>query len=291
MQITKAVFPVAGFGTRFLPATKASPKEMLPIIDKPIIQYAVEEAIQAGVKSLIFITSNEKRAIEDHFDRNHQLESHLIEKEQYALLESINSIIPQGVHCIYLRQHQMLGLGHAILCAKPVIGKEPFIVSLADDLIYNEGPSCLEQMMNIYNDTGKSVIAAQQVPESQCNRYGIIKHDSINRSDANKIDSIIEKPNLKDAPSNIAAVGRYIFTNEILNILEQTSINRKEEMQVTPAIDALAKSDIVYSLQFKGKRYDCGDKLGYLKAVFDYSAQHPVFGDSFKKYVKHQLFS
>lgn len=290
MNITKAVFPVAGFGTRFLPATKASPKEMLPIIDKPIIQYAVEEAVDLGIKNLIFITSNEKRAIEDHFDRNLHLERYLIDNMKQELLDSIDSIIPKGVSCIYLRQHQMLGLGHAILCAEPAIGNDPFIVSLADDLIYNEGKSCLAQMMEVYTKTGKSVIATQPIPKSDCDKYGMIEQDYVDGR-AGKVKSIIEKPSIDKAPSNLAVVGRYIFSNNIFQYLKSNSPKDGSEIHITSAIDNLAKKDCVYSYNFEGNRYDCGDKFGYLKAVYDYSIRHPVFGNEFTKYVKSRIFS
>ncbi|MBT4963659.1 MAG: UTP--glucose-1-phosphate uridylyltransferase GalU [Francisellaceae bacterium] len=287
MQINKAVFPVAGLGTRFLPATKASPKEMLPIIDKPIIQYAVEEVLELGIKTLIFITSNDKRAIEDHFDRNYQLEKHLEETNKLELLALVKSIIPNDVSCIYLRQYRMLGLGHAILCAKPVLGNEPFIVSLADDLIYNNNKSCLAQMLDIYNDTGSSVLAAQNVPKSECHKYGIIAQEPI-KNNLGKISRIIEKPSIDQAPSTLASVGRYIFTNKIINNLQTYSEGHKSEIHITPAIDMLAAQENVLAYEFTGTRYDCGDKLGYLKAVYDYGIRHPILGEQFKDFVTNK---
>lgn len=281
-KIRKAVFPVAGLGTRFLPATKANPKEMLPIVDKPLIQYAVEEAIAAGVTELVFVTSISKRAIEDHFDSNHELEARLEERRKYDLLSIVRDILPQGVSCIYIRQHNPLGLGHAVLCAKNVIGDEPFAVLLADDLI-DCGPSyCLVEMTHVYEKMKGSVIAAQQVLPCETEKYGIMDLDE----DGCVIKGIIEKPKTKDAPSTIAAVGRYILTPRIFELLEDTNAGSGGEIQLTDAIARLLVEEKVYAYQFSGVRYDCGSKLGYLQATVSHAFKHPEVSQEFKQYLK-----
>lgn len=280
--IRKAVFPVAGLGTRFLPATKANPKEMLPIVDKPLIQYAVEEAIAAGVTELIFVTSISKRAIEDHFDSNYELESKLEERGKDRLLAIVREIIPKGVSCIYIRQPNPLGLGHAVLCAKRVVGNEPFAVLLADDLIDCSPTYCLVEMAEYYNQTASSVIAAQQVQQNETEKYGIIDLFQ----DSEEIRSIIEKPKANEAPSTLAAVGRYILTPRIFGLLEKIEAGSGGEIQLTDAISLLLEEQKVYAYQFNGVRYDCGTKLGYLQATITQAFKHPEVSNDFKNYLK-----
>jgi UTP--glucose-1-phosphate uridylyltransferase len=282
--IKKAVFPVAGFGTRFLPATKASPKEMLPIVDKPLIQYAVEEAIAAGVTELIFITGRHKRAIEDHFDKAYELENELELHGKSQLLEMTRSVLPDHVSCIYIRQSKALGLGHAVLCAKPVVGNEPFAVILADDLIRAEPPA-LKQMVEHFNHYHNSIIAVQQIPRSDTRQYGIVKgrpwEDGIH-----KLDGIVEKPRPEDAPSTLAVVGRYILTPRIFDHLESVQAGAGGEIQLTDGIARLLAKEQVLAFEVRGKRYDCGSKLGYLKATVEYALEHPEVRDSFRTYLQ-----
>lgn len=284
-KVKKAVFPVAGLGTRFLPATKANPKEMLPIVDKPLIQYAVEEAIAAGVTELVFVTSISKRAIEDHFDSNYELESKLEERGKERLLSIVREIIPRGVSCIYIRQPNPLGLGHAVLCAKNVVGDEPFAVLLADDLIDCSPSYCLVAMTDLYNEKQCSIIAAQQVLPTETEKYGII--DLLDSSDC--IKDIVEKPSAEEAPSTLAAVGRYILTPRIFEMLEKISAGRGGEIQLTDGISALLKEQSVHAYQFNGIRYDCGTKLGYLQATVAQAFKHPEVGDEFKQYLRDLL--
>jgi len=281
-MIRKAVFPVAGLGTRFLPATKANPKEMLPIVDKPLIQYAVEEALQAGITELIFVTSMGKRSIEDHFDSNYELESTLEASGKYSLLSIVRDILPQGVTCVYVRQPQALGLGHAVLCAKSVVGDEPFAVLLADDLIDAGQKSCLSQMMPIFKTTGKSILAIQPVAPAETNKYGIV---ALEKGQSNRVTTIVEKPAPAKAPSNLASVGRYILTPEIFTLLETTAPGAGGEIQLTDAIAALLAKEAVYAYPFRGTRYDCGSKLGYLKATIAYALKHPEIGEQLKAYL------
>jgi UTP--glucose-1-phosphate uridylyltransferase len=284
-KVRKAVFPVAGLGTRFLPATKANPKEMLPIVDKPLIQYAVEEAIAAGITELIFVTSISKRAIEDHFDSNYELESILEERGKDRLLSIVREIIPRGVSCIYIRQPNPLGLGHAVLCAKNVVGMEPFAVLLADDLIDCGSTFCLLKMMEIYNKLQSSVIAAQQVMLSETEKYGII---ALNPQ-SNSIQKIIEKPKAEEAPSTLAAVGRYILMPEIFDLLENIHVGQGGEIQLTDGISRLLEKQSVYVYEFDGIRYDCGTKIGYLQATVAQAFKHPEVGVEFKAYLKDLL--
>lgn len=284
MQITKAVFPVAGLGTRFLPATKANPKEMMPIVDKPLIQYAVEEAIAAGITDLIFVTSSSKRAIEDHFDSNYELESRLEERGKLALLSIVREILPQGVSCSYVRQPHQLGLGDAVRCAKAIVGHEPFAVLLADDLIDARQHNCLANMIKLYQQTQSSVIAAQMVSQEDTEKYGIIDL-APDQSIAGKMRGIVEKPKTDRAPSRLAAVGRYILTPEIFTYLEHQIPGAGGEVQLTDAISALLSEQSVYAYQFKGNRYDCGSKLGYLEATLAYAVSHPDFGAEFKEFL------
>jgi UTP--glucose-1-phosphate uridylyltransferase len=284
-RIRKAVFPVAGLGTRFLPATKASPKEMLPIVDKPLIQYAAEEAVASGIEQLIFVTSSAKRAIEDHFDKNEALEDELEQHGKYDLLEITRHIVPKGISCIYIRQPEALGLGHAVLCAKPVVGDEPFAVILADDLIDGYEQPCLKQMINVFEKQKSSVIAVEKIELSDSHKYGIIEPELL-YDGISKIKNIIEKPAPDKAPSTFAVVGRYLLTPTIFNHLEKIGKGAGGEIQLTDAIAKLLIEEDVLSCQFKGLRYDCGDKLGYLIATIDYALQHPNLREAFKIHLR-----
>jgi UTP--glucose-1-phosphate uridylyltransferase len=282
MKVTKAVFPVAGLGTRFLPATKANPKEMMPIVDKPLIQYAVEEAVAAGITELIFVTSSSKRAIEDHFDSNYELESSLLERGKMDLLEIVRDILPEGVSCAYIRQKFPLGLGHAVLCAKPLVMNEPFAVLLADDLIDGGNQPCLKQMVEVFDQSQSSVIAVEKIARSETKKYGIVDVEASKTLIA-LIRNIIEKPHPDQAPSNLGVVGRYILTPRIFDLLATTSHGSGGEIQLTDGIAALLLEESVYALQFKGKRYDCGNKLGYLEATLAYALKHPELAEDFKR--------
>jgi UTP--glucose-1-phosphate uridylyltransferase len=284
-KIRKAVFPVAGLGTRFLPATKASPKEMLPVVDKPLIQYAAEEAEAGGATELVFITGRHKRSIEDHFDKAYELESELESAGKLKLLEIVQTILPAHVSCIYLRQPEALGLGHAVLCAKPVVGNEPFAILLADDLIRNDSKGVVEQMAEVFERTGASVLSVQEVPPSETNKYGIVKTEEMPDGSL-RVVSIVEKPDPDVAPSNLAVVGRYLLTPKIFEMLEQTTPGAGGEIQLTDAIAALLKEETVIAYPFEGKRYDCGSKEGYLEATVEYALSHPELGDSFRGYLK-----
>jgi len=281
--IRSAVFPVAGRGTRFLPATKASPKEMLPVVDKPLIQYAVEEAVAAGVSKLIFVTGSSKRAIEDHFDTDAELERALTASDKTDLLKSIRDIVPKGVSCIYIRQGEPLGLGHAVLCARPAVGNEPFFVHLADDLIAGE-PGCLKQMADDYDKHGGSIVAVEEVPHENTSSYGIVGLDD-DGSQSQRIVSIVEKPQPEDAPSNQAVVGRYLLAPEIFDKLETTGRGAGGEIQLTDAIADLLSDQSIYAFTFKGDRYDCGSKLGYLQATVAYGLAHDEIGCAFRDYL------
>lgn len=281
--VKKAIFPAAGLGTRFLPATKASPKEMLPLVDKPLIQYVVEEAIASGIEEIIIITGRGKRAIEDHFDISYELENVLKEKGNTKSLAEIQKI-SNMVDICYVRQKEALGLGHAILCAKNLVRDEPFAVLLGDDIIDSEVP-VLKQMLEIYNKYGASVIAVQEVDRSQVSSYGIIKAVPI-ADGVYKIDDMIEKPNIEDAPSNLAIIGRYILTPEIIGLLEKTEPGRGKEIQLTDALRELVKTMPVYGYKFQGKRYDAGDKLGFLQATVEIGLKNEEFGESFRNYLK-----
>ncbi len=283
--ITKAVFPVAGMGTRFLPATKANPKEMLPIVDKPLIQYAAEEAISAGIKELIFVTSSNKRAIEDHFDKNYELEAELIKRGKQQLLDIVHGILPKGVSCVYVRQPEARGLGHAVLCAKPVVGNEPFAVILADDLIDDNNTGCLAQMVQQFEQQGCSLLGVEEIAPDETDKYGIVDVtpwcDRLAR-----VDAIVEKPKPDVAPSTLAVVGRYILNPQIFNLLENQSAGAGGEIQLTDAIARLLQESLVLAYRFQGKRYDCGSKLGYLEATVQYALKHPELGQDFKNYLK-----
>lgn len=282
MKITKAVFPVAGLGTRFLPATKANPKEMMPVVDKPLIQYAVEEAVAAGITELIFVTNSSKRAIEDHFDSNYELESSLMERGKHDLLEIVRDILPEGVSCAYIRQKSPQGLGHAVLCAKQLVVNEPFAVLLADDLIDGGDISCLQQMVDVFKEHQSSVIAVQKIPQSDTQKYGVVDVHTTDERVA-KIRGIIEKPKPEHAPSNLGVVGRYILTPQIFSLLEKTAKGSGNEIQLTDAIAKLLFEQSAYALQFQGKRYDCGSKLGYLEATLAYALKHPELATDFRQ--------
>ncbi|HVS25119.1 MAG TPA: UTP--glucose-1-phosphate uridylyltransferase GalU [Gammaproteobacteria bacterium] len=283
-KIRTAVFPVAGRGTRFLPATKASPKEMLPIVDKPLIQYAVDEALAAGAEKLVFITGSTKRAIEDHFDTDPELERQLAESGKYDLLAMIRDIVPPRVTCMFVRQGVPLGLGHAVLCAQQAVGNEPFFVHLADDLIYSDVP-CLQQMSLHYERHGASVLGVETVPRDQTGSYGIVAVET-EPSGAQRVTRIVEKPKPADAPSNLAVVGRYILTPAIFAKLERTERGAGGEIQLTDGIAALLADEPVHVLPFTGIRYDCGSKIGYLRATVEYGLRHPELGDSFRAYLQ-----
>ena len=285
MRVTKAVFPVAGMGTRFLPATKANPKEMLPIVDKPLIQYAAEEAIAAGIKELIFVTSSSKRAIEDHFDKNYELESELTKRDKQELLKLVRDVVPEGVSCVYVRQPEALGLGHAVLCAKPVVGNDPFAVILADDLIAGSGKSCLGQMVDLFEEYQCSVLGVEEVNKEDTASYGIVSPVRIQER-LSEVKGIVEKPRPAEAPSNLAVVGRYILTPRIFELLEKTERGAGGEIQLTDAIAALLASQRIFAYEFDGVRYDCGSKLGYLKASVEYALKHPELQDEFRDYLQ-----
>src|ERR1035441_9324240 len=275
-QVETAVFPVAGRGTRFLPATKASPKEMLPIVDKPLIQYAVDEALAAGARRLVFITGSSKRAIEDHFDTDEALEKLLDSQGKHELADLVRGVLPSYASCIYIRQPAPLGLGHAVLCARPAVGDEPFFVHLADDLIDAEVP-CLKQMAGTYAQFGASVLGVEEVPHQDTDKYGIVEVEP-GEGPVNRIKSIIEKPKPAVAPSNLAVVGRYVLTPSIFDELEQVGQGAGGEIQLTDGIARLMKREPVYAHRFTGRRFDCGNKLGYLQATVEFSLAHPVLG-------------
>jgi len=284
-KIRKAVFPVAGLGTRFIPATKASPKEMLPIVDKPLIQYAVEEAVAAGIEHLIFVTGRNKRSIPDHFDKAYELEVELEAKGKDKLLSMVKNIVPPHVSCIYIRQSEALGLGHAVLCAEPVVGNEPFTVILADDLIDNDNDGCVSQMVNSYQTHQSSILAVQQVEQSETEKYGIVSLE--NSADKEGfISGIVEKPKPDDAPSTLAVVGRYVLNPKIFHYLEKTQKGAGGEIQLTDAIADLLAEEKVFAYEFEGKRYDCGSKLGYLQANVELGMKHEDTGAEFTTYLK-----
>ena len=283
-QVTKAVFPVAGMGTRFLPATKASPKEMMPIVDKPLIQYAVEEAVAAGMTDMIFVTGRGKRAIEDHFDKAFELEAELEERGDKRLLKMVRNIIPRQVSCTYVRQAQALGLGHAILCAMPVIGDQPFAVVLADDLIDGK-PPVLKQMAAIFARRGRSLIGVQNVGRQETRQYGIVKLAARSKS-PHRISGIIEKPDPRLAPSTLGVVGRYILTPRIFHHLLRLKPGAGGEIQLTDGIAGLLGDEDVFAYEFDGVRYDCGSKLGYLKANIAFALKHHEVATEFRNYLK-----
>jgi len=282
-EIRTAVFPVAGRGTRFLPATKASPKEMLPIVDKPLIQYAAEEALAAGARKLVFITGSSKRAIEDHFDTDRELEEALEAQGKNELLQVLKDIVPSWASCIYIRQPSPLGLGHAVWCAKPVVGDEPFFVHLADDLI--DGPTpCLRQMADVYAERGAAVLGVETVPRTETDKYGIVATDE-REGRISRVRQIVEKPRPQDAPSTLAVVGRYVLPATIFEKLEKTGRGAGGEIQLTDAIADLLEEQPVFAYEFEGKRYDCGSKLGYLQATVEFGLKHESLGPQFSEYL------
>lgn len=283
--IRKAVFPVAGMGTRFLPATKANPKEMLPIVDKPLIQYAAEEAVQAGCDQLIFVTGRTKRSITDHFDKAYELEAELEQKGKDQMLNLVRNILPSHVDCVFVRQTQALGLGHAVLRAKNLVGDEPFAVILADDLIQNDKDACLKQMADVYAFEKSSVLAVMGVPESEVYKYGILSGEQRGERLV-KITEITEKPSVEEAKSNLAVIGRYIFNPAIFEMIEETPRGAGGEYQLTDAIESLLKKEAVLGYEFEGKRFDCGSKLGYLQASVEYGLTHDEVAAEFREYLK-----
>jgi UTP--glucose-1-phosphate uridylyltransferase len=284
IKLRKAVFPVAGLGSRFLPATKASPKEMLPVVDKPLIQYAVEEAADAGITDMIFITGRNKRAIEDHFDKAYELETELEQQGKHALLDVVRSVLPRGVRCIYIRQAEPLGLGHAVLCARSVVGDEPFAVLLADDLV-DGTPSATAHLADAYASAQCSVLGVEDVPRARTESYGIV---SVRDASASLLDveAIIEKPSPSEAPSTLAVVGRYVLTAGIFELLAHAQPGRGGEIQLTDAISGLLAYERVLATRLPGKRYDCGSKLGYLQATVELGVRHPDIGDDFAAFLR-----
>ena len=282
-KITKAVFPVAGMGSRFLPATKASPKEMMPIVDKPLIQYAVEEAVAAGITDMVFITGRNKRAIEDHFDKAYEVEAELATRGQMDLLRVVQEVIPRHVNCIYIRQPEALGLGHAVLCAQPVVQDEPFAVILADDLIDAE-TSVLKQMVEVYARHQCSVLGVQDVPREQTKQYGIVSSTPF-EAGVEQVQGIVEKPSPEQAPSTLAVVGRYVLTPRIFHHLARVRAGAGGEIQLTDGIAALLAEEKLLACRFNGVRYDCGSKLGYLKATVAFGLQHAELREEFATYL------
>lgn len=283
-KITRAVIPAAGLGTRFLPATKATPKEMLPIVDKPTIQYIVEEALASGIEDILIITGRSKRAIEDHFDRSVELELSLEEKKQEELLKQVQEISDIRIH--YIRQKEPKGLGHAILCAKQFIGNEPFAVLLGDDVVYNDEKPALRQLMDVYEETGASVLGVQEVPREKVSAYGIVAARATKAPRTFAVADMVEKPSIEEAPSNMAVLGRYVITPEVFGILEETPPGRGNEIQLTDALRTLAKIQPMYAYNFEGRRYDVGDKQGFLEATVEYALRRPELRDRFLAYLK-----
>ena len=286
MTIKTAVFPVAGMGTRFLPATKANPKEMLPIVDKPLIQYAVEEAVAAGITQLVFVTSWSKGSIEDHFDRSYELEDRLRLAGKHELLELVRDILPKGVSVAYVRQSEPLGLGHAVLCARPIVGDQPFAVLLADDFIHDTRGGCLKDMVEHFRDTGLGSVAVEEVPREQTDRYGIVSLHGQKQHGEDVISAIVEKPAPALAPSTLAVVGRYLLPGRVFEILEHTGRGKGGEIQLTDAIAELLQETTLIAHRFKGTRYDCGSKFGYLQATVALGLEHPEVGDRFRAFLE-----
>lgn len=286
-NVTKAVIPAAGLGTRFLPATKACPKEMLPIVDKPTIQYIIEEALASGIKDILIITGHNKRSIEDHFDYNPELELNLREHGKDELLALVKEIGDINLH--YIRQKEPKGLGHAILCAKSFVGDEPFAVLLGDDVVYNEEKPCLEQLLDVYDATGASVLGCQTVPQEKVSSYGIVASEATEDTRIFKVNDMVEKPAVEEAPSRLAVLGRYVITPEIFAILEHTVPGRGGEIQLTDALKVLAKEQVMYAYDFVGRRYDVGDKQGYLEATVEYALRRPELREKFLRYLQEMM--
>jgi len=285
--IDTVVFPVAGLGTRFLPATKASPKEMLPVVDKPLIQYAVEEAIIAGARTMVFVTGRTKRSIEDHFDMAYELETELTARGKQEMLDLVRDVLPEGIQCVYVRQREALGLGHAVLCARSLVGDRPFGVILADDLIDAGDRPVMRQRVEKYAATGRSVISVERVPKECTDQYGVVDIGDASGPLA-PIQAIVEKPDPADAPSNLAVVGRYLLTPRIFDLLETTAPDQRGEIQLTDAIARLLDEQGVDAWEFTGRHFDCGSKLGYLKATVEYALKHPELGDDFARYLNER---
>jgi UTP--glucose-1-phosphate uridylyltransferase len=288
-RIRKAVFPVAGLGTRFLPATKASPKEMLPVVDKPLIQYAVEEAAAAGITEMIFITGRGKRSIEDHFDKAYELEAELRARGKTALLEAVQDVVPKGINCVYIRQAEPLGLGHAVLCARSVVGDEPFAVLLADDLMQpgEDGVPVLAQMVEQYGKHHSSVLAVQEVPREETSSYGIVSSSPWGERTA-RVTGIVEKPQPEQAPSTQAVVGRYVLSPLVFEHLASIKPGAGGEIQLTDGLAMLISDEPVLAYQFRGTRYDCGSKIGYLQATVELALRHPDVGSDFAAFLQRR---
>jgi UTP--glucose-1-phosphate uridylyltransferase len=283
--VKTAVFPVAGLGTRFLPATKSVAKEMLSIVDKPLIQYGAEEAVEAGINKLVFIVGRTKNSIIDHFDKNYELETELAIRGKDSLLKIVKDVIPEGVACVFIRQAEALGLGHAVLCSEPAVGREPFAVILPDDLIRNEGNGCVKQMVEVYDKYQASIIGTQTVPIEDSDKYGMIAGPQVEDRVA-RVEQIVEKPSPSKAPSDQAIVGRYVLTPTVFDLLRTTRRGAGDEIQLTDGIAALREQEQVLAYSFEGRRYDCGSKIGYLQATVDFALQHDELADDFKKYLK-----
>lgn len=281
MKVRKAVFPVAGMGTRFLPATKASPKEMLPVVDKPLIQYAVEEAWAAGIKEMVFVTGRSKRSIEDHFDMAYELENELERRGKHEMLEFVRQLLPAGMKCVFIRQAEALGLGHAVLCAQPAIGNEPFAVLLADDLLDGK-PAVMRQMVDVYDYYKCSVLGVQQVPREDTRSYGIVASTPL-KDRLEAVHAMVEKPKPEEAPSTLAVVGRYVLTPRIFHHLARLGKGAGGEIQLTDGIAALMAEEQVLAYRYEGKRYDCGSKIGYLEATLAMARKHPEVGYQFEQ--------
>ncbi|MBE9568653.1 MAG: UTP--glucose-1-phosphate uridylyltransferase GalU [Proteobacteria bacterium] len=286
-SIRTAVFPVAGLGTRFLPATKAIAKEMLTVVDKPLIQYASEEAVAAGMDTLVFIVGRTKNAIIDHYDKAYELETELGLRDKQALLKVVKDVVPSHIHCVFIRQSEALGLGHAVLCAEPAVGDKPFAVLLPDDLIYNkDGPSCIQQMVDVFEQQQGSIIGTQTVAITESDKYGMVAGPKLSDR-VSRVDEIVEKPAPEEAPSDQAVVGRYILTPAIMDKLKTTKRGAGNEIQLTDAIAELRKTEEIFSYSFEGRRYDCGSKIGYLEANVEIALQHDEMADDFKAYLKN----
>lgn len=286
-SIRTAVFPVAGLGTRFLPATKAIAKEMLTVVDKPLIQYATEEAVAAGMENLVFVVGRTKNAIIDHYDKAYELETELGLRDKHALLKVVQDVVPSHIHCVFIRQSEALGLGHAVLCAEPAVGNEPFAVLLPDDLIYNKGgASCIQQMVDVFEEKQGSVIGTQTVAITESDKYGMVAGPKLGDR-ISRVDEIIEKPDPAEAPSDQAVVGRYILTPAIMDKLKTTKRGAGNEIQLTDAIAELRKTEEIYAYSFEGRRYDCGSKIGYLEANVEIALQHEEMAADFKNYLKN----
>ncbi len=283
-KIQTAVFPVAGLGTRFLPATKSVAKEMLTIVDKPLIQYAAEEAVAAGVNKLVFIVGRTKNSIIDHFDKAYELETELALRKKDAMLKIVQQVVPENVHCVFIRQSEALGLGHAVLCAEPAVGDEPFAVILPDDLIHNDGKNCMQQMCEVFEQREASIIGTQTVPMAESDKYGMVAGPVVEDRLA-RVDEIIEKPSPAEAPSDQAVVGRYVLTPGIFDKLKTIGRGAGGEIQLTDAIAELRRQEEIFAYSFEGKRYDCGSKIGYLQATVEFALKHEELADEFREYL------